>query len=234
LLTNQATSQHVIDTLTGWAKLMKAGDILFISYSGHGGSIRDESGDEDDWVDETWCLYDRQLIDDELNNLLALFESGVRILVISDSCHSGTVTKDNYERRWAHDLPSPDANLVKKRMPSFVADFIYKSNRSLYDQIPKNLPDPNISLEDLSASVILLSGCQDDQSSYILDMESIKYSVFTQGINRVLKKGKEIKNYKSFYEAIDKELKGFKKQRPNYFLSGAKDKDFEAQRPFTV
>jgi hypothetical protein len=39
-------------------------------------------------------LYDRQLIDNELYALWARFRPGVRICVISDSCHSGTVTRD--------------------------------------------------------------------------------------------------------------------------------------------
>jgi hypothetical protein len=49
----------------------KAGDLVAIYYSGHGGNeIPDLNKDEDDpWddrFDETWCLYDAQLIDDEL------------------------------------------------------------------------------------------------------------------------------------------------------------------------
>ena len=36
------------------------------AYSGHGGQVPDVTGDEADKKDETWCLYDGQLIDDEL------------------------------------------------------------------------------------------------------------------------------------------------------------------------
>ena len=56
--------------------------------------MRDVTGEEADKRDETWCLFDSQLIDDELYFELAKFASGVRILVLSDSCHSGTVTRD--------------------------------------------------------------------------------------------------------------------------------------------
>ena len=38
-------------------------------------------------------LNDRQLLDDELYALWGYFQAGVRILVLSDSCHSGTVTR---------------------------------------------------------------------------------------------------------------------------------------------
>lgn len=42
------------------------------------------SGEEEDKKDETWCLYDGELIDDELFNELARFAEGVRVLVLSD------------------------------------------------------------------------------------------------------------------------------------------------------
>jgi len=45
-------------------------------------------------MDETWVLYDRQLVDDELYKIWSKFKPGVRILVLSDSCHSGTVPRD--------------------------------------------------------------------------------------------------------------------------------------------
>ena len=49
--------------------------------------------EETDQLDETWVLYDRQLLDDELYDLWCRFAPGVRILMISDSCHSGTVSR---------------------------------------------------------------------------------------------------------------------------------------------
>ena len=64
-----------------------------LSYSGHVGKLPDQNSDEIDKTDETWCLYDRQFVDDELNNYLAGFKDGVSIVVLSDSCQSGTVTR---------------------------------------------------------------------------------------------------------------------------------------------
>ena len=64
-----------------------------LTYSGHGGQLKDENNDEDDFLDETWCLYDRQYVDDELNARLRDFKPGVKIFVLSDACHSGTVVK---------------------------------------------------------------------------------------------------------------------------------------------
>jgi hypothetical protein len=71
------------------------GDSLLITYSGHGSQIPSVSGDEEpDLLDETLCLYDRMLIDDELYALLAQLRESVRVHAVFDSCHSGTVYKD--------------------------------------------------------------------------------------------------------------------------------------------
>lgn len=94
LLTEQATRQGVLDAIAAEAAVMRAGDLFVISYSGHGGQVPDYNGDDpEDGLDETWCLYDGQLIDDELYVALGDFDPGVRVLVFSDSCHSGTVLR---------------------------------------------------------------------------------------------------------------------------------------------
>ena len=85
LLTRKATRAKVLAALRSAAKALKAGDLFFLSYSGHGGQVRDVDHEEADRKDETWCLFDGQLIDDELYFELSKFAKGVRILVLSDS-----------------------------------------------------------------------------------------------------------------------------------------------------
>src|SRR3954453_23956431 len=46
LLTNDATAKGVSDTILGAAKTLKAGDLFFLSYSGHGGQVKDTNQDE--------------------------------------------------------------------------------------------------------------------------------------------------------------------------------------------
>ncbi len=79
------------DLAVGSEKLCR-GDLLIVTYAGHGGTVFDDSGTESDCRDETWCLYDDQFLDDELLELWTRFDEGVRIVVISDSCHSGTIS----------------------------------------------------------------------------------------------------------------------------------------------
>src|SRR6188508_2057268 len=66
LLTKNATRAKALAAVRAAAKQLKSGDLLFLTYSGHGGQIPDVTGEEDDKLDETWCLYDGQVIDDEI------------------------------------------------------------------------------------------------------------------------------------------------------------------------
>jgi peptidoglycan hydrolase-like protein with peptidoglycan-binding domain len=93
LTDSAATSDNVVAEIGQAASSLGNGDILLLTYSGHGGQVDDVNGDEPDALDETWVLWDRQLIDDELYSLWSQFAPGVRIAMLSDSCHSGTVLR---------------------------------------------------------------------------------------------------------------------------------------------
>ncbi len=89
-----------------------SGDLVVITYSGHGTYVPDVNGDELDGLDEALCPYDVQtsgdaLIDDEIHALFAARAAGVRLVLISDSCHSGTVTRAAAADPDADDVPRP-------------------------------------------------------------------------------------------------------------------------------
>lgn len=88
-----ATAQNVADSLRAIAHAAVAGDTVLVSFAGHGSQVPDRNYDEPDEQDETWVLYDRQLLDDELYALLALFSANIHLIVVSDSCHSGSITR---------------------------------------------------------------------------------------------------------------------------------------------
>jgi hypothetical protein len=93
LLDEQGTSQNITDAIADAARELRSGDIFLLTYAGHGSQVPDATGEETEQLDETWVAYDRQIIDDELYALWGRFQPGVRILMISDSCHSGTVAR---------------------------------------------------------------------------------------------------------------------------------------------
>lgn len=105
LKTAEATAGNVLDALDAASRAAQPGSIFVFYYSGHGGQQPDENGDELDGQDETLVAYDRQILDDELNKIWLQFQPGVRIVMLSDSCNSGT----NYRHRVLGDWykPSP-------------------------------------------------------------------------------------------------------------------------------
>jgi len=72
---------------------LQKGDTFIVTYSGHGSQRTDFNNDESDSKDETWCLFDGEMVDDERAELWTLFNPGVKIVLISDSCHSGSVAR---------------------------------------------------------------------------------------------------------------------------------------------
>jgi hypothetical protein len=72
------------------------GDSLFLHYSGHGGSIPDRDGDEEDGMDEVLCPVDYQTAgfiadDDLLQQVVTPLPAGCQLTAIMDCCHSGTI-----------------------------------------------------------------------------------------------------------------------------------------------
>lgn len=90
----EATVANVTAGIRAAADRLFSGDVFLISFSGHGAQIPNvSSDDEPDGMDETLCLYDRMLVDDELYMLLGEFRAGVRVFLVFDSCHSATAAK---------------------------------------------------------------------------------------------------------------------------------------------
>jgi len=55
LLTKKATRAVTLRHLRSAAKALRKDDMFFLTFSGHGGQVRDVTGDEADKQDETWC-----------------------------------------------------------------------------------------------------------------------------------------------------------------------------------
>jgi hypothetical protein len=112
LLDAQATKQGMVDGIREVIGASASGDLVVITFSGHGTYVPDSSGDELDGLDEALCPHDLQsgggaLLDDEIHALFAARKGGVRLVLLSDSCHSGTVTRAAAPDPDADDVPMP-------------------------------------------------------------------------------------------------------------------------------
>lgn len=95
LLDADATKARIIEELKTLLKGAKANDTLVFTNASHGTYVADTDGDEPNY-DEAICPYDTDsnlLLDDELRELFADIPKKVNLTVISDSCHSGSVTR---------------------------------------------------------------------------------------------------------------------------------------------
>ena len=242
LLTKKATRQAVLAAMRAAAKALRAGDLFFLTYSGHGGQVPDVTGEEPDKKDETWCLYDGQLIDDELYFELSRFAEGVRILVFSDSCHSGTVTRE------ARLVPTTTPAQRPKLMPEAVAMRTYREHQAFYDKLQRDVAaaaggrivDPDTALANVTvsgrltgvvdkfkAACILVSGCQDNQTS----MDGDHNGAFTEQLLHIWNDGKFSGNYASLHARVKARLPPT--QSPNLFALG-NAAGFLGQAPFTL
>lgn len=223
LLTKKATRKTVQTALASAAAALKAGDIFFLSYSGHGGMVPDRNNDESDGQDETWCLFDGEMLDDELNYLYSRFRAGVRILVLSDSCHSGTVTRDRLAEAQAFDKQG--RALAYRAMPRDQAISTYMAHREFYDKIQTQ---PELKAPAIKASILLISGCQDNQ----LSLDGTFNGLFTGTLKSAWNGGAFKGDYKKLHKAILNQMPS--NQTPNYFFIGAANNEFQAQKPFSI
>lgn len=96
----EATLDAVHTALTRLSSTLERGDVLLVTFSGHGGQVRDGMDDAEDrdpdGFDETWCLYDGDLVDDRLSAYWQLFNPGVRIVVVSESCFGAGMGRTSY------------------------------------------------------------------------------------------------------------------------------------------
>lgn len=218
LLDEKATVPSVQDALRSAAGALKADDTILITFAGHGGQVPDLDGDEEDGMDETLCLYDRQWIDDEIRYELTEFAPGVRILLIADSCHSGSVSRSAI---W-----TPPRGFTARILPPGLCTECYQEHRSMYDRVQVGAYiEPNSSI--MSATAILLSACQDNQ----LAGEDEGGGIFTQALRSTWSRWRR-GSVRRFRDAIAAQLPPW--QTPQYSVVGPTHTAFETTPPFVV
>lgn len=98
---NDGHKGNVLGAIEGMGQQCQPGDYFIFYYSGHGSSVPDKDGDEADGKDEALCLvtpegkidWNAFLTDDELAEAMTSnIEEGVKVIIMSDCCHSGTIS----------------------------------------------------------------------------------------------------------------------------------------------
>jgi hypothetical protein len=246
LLTKDATTANFLSRLNIASKNMVAGDTFLLSLACHGSQIEDTQGDEPDGQDETWCLYDRMILDDEVYNAFGQFKPGVRIIVYADSCHSGSSTRvmiaalkssgsfpniinitdsnagfrciDPYIDIDAFSIKyQPYYNSIKSQIPAFARGSRFAQKYRAYTRSSDG-PD-----------VLLVSACKDSQVAG----DGVANGFFTQNLKAVWDGGKFQGSHADFKEAISKRM-NTPAQQPQLFVYGPTSQNLSNERPFSM
>jgi hypothetical protein len=112
-------------------------------------------------------------------------------------------------------------------MPDPVALKTYRENKAFYDPILSNVKTRDARAQ-VQASVLLISGCQDNQ----LSGDGAFNGVFTGNLLSIWANGAFTGDYTRFHRAIVRRMPP--EQTPNFFRVGIHDPKFEAGPPFSI
>lgn len=240
LLGTAATTCAVSNAISEAARKVGSDGILLITYSGHGSEVRDQpSAHERKGWDQSWCLYNRMLIDDELFHLWGEFQPGARVVVVSDSCFSGTVIRVGNAASSGGRPAQPGIRsgqrLQARALQSKSAKRTIQANLTEYREVRRCLASKPERKPD--ASVILLAAAPDDKRAFEVD----GHGLFTFALLETWKNGTFAGSYMDLLGDINKYVleKRTKWGRrelpyPEFFRQGFLWPQFEAQRAFAI
>ena len=181
-VTTLADSQARIATILSWLSdaVSTSGkdDYIVLAYSGHGTQVQDTSGDEPDLWDEALYLYDGTLLDDTLRTILGKADVNTTIVVICDSCFSGTVTRALAE--------GDERACLRYLTPIGMPSTAY--TRDKFRELPEE-----------GMVELLLTGCDDDEYSGELYADGEYHGVMTYYATTILSEGM---SYDEWYTAL--------------------------------
>jgi metacaspase-1 len=181
------TRENILNGFRWLTQGANSGDSLIMHYSGHGGSVKDTNGDEEDGNDETLCPVDYdtagQIVDDEVHEVLVKgIPKGARLTAIMDCCHSQSILDLPYVYNINGDLEITmnDRNKGVTKIIASGVKFALGDKTDGMRGIQEGFKmfmaggQPGgdsaarakaVSTRTTDADVIMFSGCQDSQTS---------------------------------------------------------------------
>lgn len=120
LINDNATSFNILRYFGYLSSIVKAGDFIFISYSGHGFSIKSKA--ELDLTSEALVLYDRIFLDMEFKRCLSWLNKDVYIFIVTNSCTNGTLFNTKYHTEL---ILNEKNNKIKEEKSNEIDDISY-------------------------------------------------------------------------------------------------------------
>ncbi|MFU2488593.1 caspase family protein [Thauera sp. WH-1] len=190
----RAAMHDAIESLVGGAK---NGDTIVFTYSGHGTWVEDEDGDEPDGRDEGLCPYDigtaGPLLDDDLRALFDRRATGARLILIADSCHSGSVHRGDDS---ALDAGGPRPRFMPPEVWMKAADLPHAPRASSLTLIGGMRR---------AGGDLLLAGCRDEEFSWDTSFGGRPNGAFSYYALKTLRE-QQPRNYEQWHAAIRRYL----------------------------
>lgn len=176
---SRATTMNILGSIASTLNQLQCDkDYFFFYFAGHGSQVFDESGDEEDFMDEILCPYDMSwdkqiyITDDQLFH--DMDKSPAIIEAVFDCCHSGTQARDAVK------------HIMTRRYAPPPIDFSFRYLSKDILQIPRKkiIDQKKVQYKHR----ILWSACQDHQYSNETRVGSDIRGVFTYYLCKYLKK----------------------------------------------
>lgn len=167
LVDGRATTKNILSRLDWLVSNLHAGDRVLFDYSGHGAQFAGRGSDNEvDKLNEVVCPVDfdwseeKMISDKQFHEIFSRIPAGVKFNWISDSCHSGSLTRD---------LPPPGAPKNCPRMYPVPLDMHWRlmvadEKKILNHKMSKNLDKGSYGIAG-ALNVGFISGCKSDQTS---------------------------------------------------------------------
>lgn len=197
LLNEQATREAILASLEQLVARTGTGDIVVISYHGHGSQMTDRSGDEPDGLDETIVPHDsgrdphenRDITDDELHAFfLRLRQLTPNLTVIFDCCHSGSMSRDSLGIRLRQ--APPDTRPVAALPPLAVDP---KQLRAAQAQRPGH-------------DYVMLTACRDEEVAFEHRSESGAHGALTHFLTQALAAAPPEATWRDLFEVLSAQV----------------------------
>lgn len=156
LADSRATKKGIIDRLGWLLNGLHKGDRVLFHYSGHGVQLptRNPQG-EVDGLDEAICPYDfdwtdeHTIRDKEFNQIFSSIPEGVDFVWVSDSCHSGDLSKEMLKQNFTNKTIEPPIDI----------DWRLQTAKS------KKIESVGFIKTAQKLNLALISGCKSNQTS---------------------------------------------------------------------
>ncbi|HJS19248.1 MAG TPA: caspase family protein [Anaerolineales bacterium] len=176
ILDSQATRQNIKTALDDLVMSAGQGDVIVFTYSGHGTQSFDFGDDEGDTYDEALSVYDGTILDDEMRAIINRVHPAATLLIISDSCFSGSVTR----------LSPAGAQPRFMRTEGFSVDRVVRQRFLLPES---GMPE------------LLISGCSDSEYSYDAEIDGRYNGAMSAMAIRVIRQNPGL-TYNEFYTRL--------------------------------